>query len=198
MSDFNLDNNNNDRNNDPYSMPDNSAKTNTADNKNYTVQNNSYNDPNFDPYRQGYGYDPNMYYGAAAMGQYPTGLATASMIIGIISILGVLLMISFPPLLILPVLGIVFGAMYKSKKYPVARGRSTAGIVMSVVSLVMVVALFVIAVYAMMTIMQDSEQMNEMMQLIKQYYPDIYEQYYEMFGEQYPEWFTAALQMFKF
>lgn len=103
----------------------------------------------------------------AYMQEYPTGLATASMVIGIISIVIFFGFYSFPPLLLLPIIGIILGCVYKSKRYPVGRGSSTAGIVCSVISLVLFIAVLILAV----------ANIQYLLELIKDYDPAAYEQY---------------------
>jgi hypothetical protein len=144
-------------------------------------------------YNQQYGqYQSFGGYNVPVGGVYKTGLATASMVIGIISILASITFVNFifPPLFLLPIVGIILGAVYKSKHYPVGRGTSTAGIVCSVIALVLSVAVLVIAVVLVMT------KMPELMQILKDYSPETYEQYYEQFHDQYPQWFNSAAALF--
>jgi hypothetical protein len=78
---------------------------------------------------------------------YPTGMATASLVIGIISFLIGLFIFALPiPLLILPIIGIILGCVYKSKHYPVGKGSSTAGIVLSALTVVFVILGYVLIV----------------------------------------------------
>lgn len=150
----------------------------------------------YDPYKQPYAGQYQNFGGYnVPMGEmYKTGMATASMVLGIISLLSALSFMNyvFPPLFILPIVGIILGAMYKSKHYPVGKGSSTAGIVCSVIALVISIAILVVAVVLVMT------KMPEMLQLIKDYYPEMYEEYYNQFHDQYPQWFEGITSVFRF
>lgn len=178
---------------DPYTRP--------ADPQPNPYANSAYRQPdpyaqqNYDPYAPqngGYsGYDR----GGVQQMTYPTGMATASLVIGIISIMGVMLMFMFPPLFVLPIVGIVLGAIYKSKHYPVGRGMSTAGIVTSAVSLAIALIIFILAL-ALVISMMEGGGMSELMQFVKDYSPEVYEQYYDMYYEQYPEWFEGVSALF--
>jgi hypothetical protein len=75
---------------------------------------------------------------------YPTGLATASLVLGVVSIVFCIVFTFIVPLLILPILGIILGIVYKTKKYPVARGTSTAGIICSSIGLIIPIIIYVI------------------------------------------------------
>ena len=184
---------------DPYNQPYTSNQQNTYSqpyaNNQQNTQNNTqsadfdpYKQPGFDPYKQPYnngynnGYNP-----------YPTGLATASLVIGIISILSVLFMFAFTPLFILPIIGIILGAVYKSKHYPVAKGVSTAGIITSAASLVLAVVILIVAVVFIVNLMysDDGSGMRTFMQMLKDYSPEVYEEYYEQFYSDFPEWFDG-------
>lgn len=156
----------------------------------YSVS-SSYTSAQYDPYApQNGGYS-----GYPQQMAYSTGMAVASLVIGIVSIMSVMFMIMFPILFVLPVVGIVLGAIYKSKHYPVGRGMSTAGIVTSVVSIVLVVAIFVMAFVMLLSIIQ-SGRMPEIMQFIKNNNPETYRQCYELYYEQFPEWFEGVSTLF--
>lgn len=168
---------------DPYKQPDPYTQTEPYTHSAYQQK--------YDPYApQNGGFN-----GYPQQAVYPTGMAVASLVIGIISIMSVLFMIMFPPFFVLPVIGIVLGAIYKSKHYPVGKGMSTAGIVTSVVSIVLVAAIFVLA-FSVVFSMIENGQMSQMMQFIKDYRPDIYEEYYNMYHEQFPEWFEGVSALF--
>ena len=192
---------------DPYNQPYTSNQQNTYSqpyaNNQQNTQNNTqsanfdpYKQPGFDPYKQPYnndynngynnGYNPYGQNPATVNGTYPTGLATASLVIGIISILSVLFMFAFPPLFILPIIGIILGAVYKSKHYPAAKGVSTAGIITSAASLVLAVVFIVNLMYS-----DDGSGMRTFMQMLKDYSPEVYEEYYEQFYSDFPEWFDG-------
>lgn len=172
-----------------YSTPVQQGSYNSAQQGNY----DPYKQP-YDPYKQPYSYNQ---YGGYQNGTYPTGMATASFIIGIISILLTLFMLAFPFLGILPIIGIVLGAVYKSKHYPVGKGLSTAGIVTSAVSLGLVIIIFVGLVIWMMSLMMgDGSGMQELMQYIKSLSPEVYEEYYNQYHSQYPQWFEGISALF--
>lgn len=195
---------------DPYNQPYTSNQQNTYSqpyaNNQQNTQNNTqsadfdpYKQPGFDPYKQPYnngynnGYNPYGQNPAMVNGTYPTGLATASLVIGIISILSVLFMFAFTPLFILPIIGIILGAVYKSKHYPVAKGVSTAGIITSAASLVLAVVILIVAVVFIVNLMysDDGSGMRTFMQMLKDYSPEVYEEYYEQFYSDFPEWFDG-------
>ncbi len=172
---------------DPYNMPleENEKPAQKVEyDRSYESQNRI--PPDFDPYKQPI--PQNIQYGGLYLDAngmpYKTGLATASLVLGIISlVLTFSFLIFIPPLGILPILGIIFGCIYKGKKQPVGKGTSTAGIICSAVSLVITVGFLAICVYAVMNCMP------ELMEYLKAMDPDIYEQYYNMFYNTYPEWF---------
>lgn len=172
---------------DPYNMPleqeEGPAKKIEYDTSYFSKERIS---PDFDPYKQPipqnvqYG---GLYFDANGM-PYKTSLATASLVIGIVSlVLTFSFLIFVPPLGILPIIGIILGCVYKGKKQPAGKGTSTAGIICSAASLVLSVGFIAICVYAAMN------YMPEIMEYLKAMDPDIYEQYYEMFYKMYPEWF---------
>jgi hypothetical protein len=100
--------------------------------------------------------------------EYPTGMATASLVLGIISFVGFFGFYLFPPLFLLPIVGIILGAVYKSKHYPVGKGKSTAGIILSVLSLVISIAI-IVAIIANLPAILDWYEVN---------YPELYEEYF--------------------
>lgn len=177
---------------DPYNMPLEQQGRPVSCNTPYPI--NQQVPPDFDPYKQPlpqgqYQYN-GMYTDPNGM-PYKTGLATASLVIGILSL--VLLFTGFlfiPPLGVLPIVGIVLGCIYKGKRYPVGKGASTAGIICSVVALVLSILFIVFIVYIVMN------YMPEVMQILKSQSPDVYQQYYDMFHDTYPEWFNTAAALF--
>lgn len=177
---------------DPYNMPLEQQGQPVSYNTPYPI--NQQVPPDFDPYKQPlpqgqYQYN-GMYTDPNGM-PYKTGLATASLVIGILSL--VLLFTGFlfiPPLGVLPIVGIVLGCIYKGKRYPVGKGASTAGIICSVVALVLSIIFIVFIVYIVMN------YMPEVMQILKSQSPDVYQQYYDMFHDTYPEWFNTAAALF--
>ncbi len=159
----------------PYNMPAS---------QNAYQESNPYNQTSSNPFTQ---------QAAAYEGPKPTsGLATASMVLGIISIVLWLFLMMFPPLLLLPIISIILGIVHKTKHLPVGKGSSTAGIVTSTISLVLCIALIVIAV---VIVMNSGDLMYNSLQTIKEAMPDLYEQYYDMFYDMYPEWFDGAIKM---
>ncbi|MGN1101509.1 MAG: hypothetical protein ACI4RG_04895 [Huintestinicola sp.] len=172
-----------------YSVPPQQGSYNNAQQSAY----DPYKQP-YDPYKQPYAYNQ---YGGYQNGTYPTGMAVASLIIGIMSILLMFFMLAFPVLGILPIIGIVLGVVYKSKHYPVGKGLSTAGIVTSAVSIGLVLLIFVGLVIWMMTLMMgDGSEMQQLMQYVKNLSPEVYEEYYNQFYNDYPQWFEGISALF--
>ena len=126
-------------------------------------------------------------YGVPYQPQQSTGMAVASLVLGIISICTGLFMFSFPFLFLVPIIGIILGIVFKTKKLPVGKGMSTAGIITSVIGLVIPIALLVFVIVMLMTNGAD------LMQYMKQVSPEQYEQLYEMYGDQFPQWFDGAV-----
>ena len=126
-------------------------------------------------------------YGVPYQTQQSTGMAVASLVFGIISICTGLFMFSFPFLFLVPIIGIILGIVFKTKKLPVGKGMSTAGIITSVIGLVIPIALLVFVIVMLMT------NGAELMQYMKQVSPEQYEQLYEMYGDQFPQWFDGAV-----
>ena len=85
-------------------------------------------------------------YGVPYQTQQSTGMAVASLVLGIISICTGLFMFSFPFLFLVPIIGIILGIVFKTKKLPVGKGMSTAGIITSVIGLVIPIALLVFVI----------------------------------------------------
>lgn len=159
----------------PYNMP--------QGNYGYNQQNipqNGYSAPQGVP--QGYGvpYQP----------QQSTGMAVASFVLGILSICTGLFMFSFPFLFLMPIIGIILGIVFKCKKLPVGKGMSTAGIITSVIGLVIPISLLIFVVVMLLT------NGAKLMQYIKQFSPEQYEQLYEMYSDQFPQWFSGAISFF--
>lgn len=136
------------------------------------------------------GYYANQGYGYNAPYQQPqqsTGMAVASLVLGILSICTGLFMFNVPFLFLFPIIGIILGIVFKCKKLPVGKGMSTAGIITSAIGLAIPIALLVFVVVMLLT------HGAELMQYLKEISPDQYEQLYEMYGDQFPEWFDAAV-----
>lgn len=185
----------------PYNMPG-------AYQNNYStpIQQGSYNsaqqgayDPYkqpYDPYKQPYAY--NQYggyqYGGYQNGTYPIGMAVASFIIGIVSIVLFIFMIAFPPIVILPIIGIILGAVYKTKHYPVGKGISTAGIITSSISVGLVLLIYIFAIIFIFSM--DSSVMQQVLQSIKDDDPELYKYYYEQLYPFFPQWFEGISALF--
>jgi hypothetical protein len=92
------------------------------------VQNTAYHMPKQDIYGMGgINGEPYKY--------YPTGFATASLVIGIISVVLAMPFAVLPFMLLLPIVGLILGIVYKTKHYPIGKGLSTAGIVLNSVGI---------------------------------------------------------------
>lgn len=152
----------------PYNMPQGGYGYNQQN-----IPQNGYAAP------QGYGvpYQPQ---------QTGTGMAVASLVLGIISICAGIFMFAFPVLFLVPIIGIILGVVFKCKRLPVGKGMSTAGIITSVIGLILPI-LFIVVMLANMT---------NLLQYIKDMSPEQYEQLYEMYGEQFPEWFAGVVSLF--
>lgn len=129
------------------------------------------------------GYAAPQGYGVPYQPQQSTGMAVASLVLGIVSICSGLLMFAFPILFLVPIIGLILGIVFKSKKLSVGKGMSTAGIITSIIGLILPI-LFIVLIYA---------NMPELLQYLKNESPEQYQQLYEMYGEQFPEWFAGAI-----
>ncbi len=153
-------------------------------------QNYNYNQQNINqqgyvpPQQGGYGYKQYTPYP-----QQPSqGMAIASLVIGIASIVFALLIAMFPFLIVVPIIGIILGALHKGKHLPVGKGISTAGIVTSIISIVLTILIYVGCFLLVIFCM------DEMIDFIRQTSPEDYEMLYELYGEQFPEWFGEAIR----
>lgn len=183
---------------DPYNMPfEQQQRANSDPQQPYNMSyagGQQQVPPDFDPYKQPlpqgqYQYN-GMYTDPNGM-PYKTGLATASLIIGILSlVLTFSGFIFIPPLGLLPIVGIILGCIYKGKRYPVGKGSSTAGIICSVIALILSILFLVLVVYVAMN------YMPQVMEILRSSSPELYDQYYELFGDTYPEWFNTAAALF--
>lgn len=177
---------------DPYNMPLEQQGRPVSRNTPYPI--NQQVPPDFDPYKQPLPQGQYQYNGMYADQNgmpYKTGLATASLVIGILSL--VLLFTGFlfiPPLGVLPIVGIVLGGVYKSKHYPVGKGVSTAGIICSSIALALSILFIALCIFIVMN------YMPQVMEILKNQSPDVYQQYYDMFHDTYPEWFNTAAALF--
>ena len=142
-----------------------------------------------DPYSQSPNYAnymQNQYGGGVyAMPQRaPEGMATASLVMGILAIVS-LITVYLPP--IFGILGIVFGCIYKSKHYPNGNGKANAGIICSVIGLILIIALIAFSV----SLVTNPEVMQQYMELIREQDPELYDQMYDMYYDQFPQWFES-------
>lgn len=119
-----------------------------------------------------------------------TGMAVASLVLGICSIVLGIFMFAFPPLFLLPIIGLILGIVFKCKHLPVGKGMSTAGIITSIFGLIIPLALLIMIMVMLIT------NGAEIMEFMKQYSPEDYEELYEIYGEQFPEWFEGAMRFF--
>lgn len=166
----------------PYNQPQNANP----------YQQNPYNQPNqqnFNPYVQQGGWQGMQQAQYNAM-QQSTGMATASLVLGIISIVLGIPMLALPFLFLVPVIGLVLGIVYKTKHLPVGKGLSTAGIITSALGLVLPILLLVIVVIFMMS---NPEFMRQYMNQLKEISPEQYQEFYDQLGGQFPEWFESVL-----
>ena len=172
---------------DPYNQPVKNSKPSGQQNYNYNYQNEQQIPPDYDPYKQPY--DP---YRQPFNQHYPTGAATASMVFGILGLICAATMMNYMLLIpmIFPVLGLIFGIYFKTRHYPVGKASSTAGIVTSIVAIVITIGVFILALFLVLN------YMPEMLQIIKDMDPELYELYYEMFHDVYPEWFEGISALF--
>ncbi len=151
-------------------------------------QNYTYNQQNIPQqgYAQPQGYAP---YGMPYQQPHSTGMAVASLVLGILSVITGLFMFNFPVLFLLPIIGLILGIVYKTKKLSIGKGLSTAGIITSALGLLIPLALLIFVIVMLLT------NGAELMQYIKQTSPEQYEELYELYGEQFPQWFSGALHM---
>lgn len=143
-------------------------------NQNQYGNNSQYN------YSQQYAqYGQNAYAGYSGIPD--TKLATASLVIGIISLIAWPFMFVFPPLFVLPIVGLILGIVHKSKHIPEGKGTSTAGIVLSSISL----ALPVIAIIIIIAMLP------QLLEWLKTNSPEQYQQMYEQYHDQLPYLFNC-------
>ncbi len=143
----------------------------------------------YDPYSQSPNYAnymQNQYGGGvyAAPVKAPEGMATASLVMGILAIVS-FITVYLPP--VFAILGIVFGCIHKSKHYPNGNGKATAGIVCSVIGLLMIIGIIALG----LSLMSNPEVMQQYMSILKDQDPDLYDQMYDMYYDQFPQWFEG-------
>lgn len=154
----------------------------------YDQQSGTYNQRNI-PQQ---GYVPPQYgmpYQPYAQNQ-STGMAVASLVLGIISICLSLFMFSFPVLFLAPIIGLILGIVFKTKHLPVGKGLSTAGIVTSAIGLILPIILVIIMAVILLS------YGDTLMDYIRTQSPEEYEYFYEMYGDQFPQWFDGMFRFF--
>ena len=164
----------------PYNQPAPNPY-NQQQNANPYQQNPYYqqNQQNFNPYAQ-QGMQP-LYQ------QTSTGMATASLVLGIISIVMGIPMMALPFLFLVPVIGLILGIVFKTKRLPVGKGLSTAGIITSSIGIVLpIVAVVGFSVWLV-------ANGPEFMAYLKENYPTYYDLFYSEFYDTFPEWFESVL-----
>lgn len=169
---------------DPYNQPAVPRNQSQNDYSNPGQNYTPYNAPNqaYNPYGQPtYGYKPPS-----------SGMATASMVLGIISIVLWLFMFLFPPLFLMPIIGLILGIVHKAKRLPTGKGTSTAGIVTSAIALALCLIFFILIIALMLN---GSDFIRSIMQGIKDTSPQQYEQLYEQYYDMFPEWFSGISAM---
>lgn len=176
------------QNSNPYGQPQQNIPYNQPYQQQYNRQAGTYNQQNI-PQQ---GYIPPQYgtpYRQPYVSQnQSTGMAVASLVLGIVSICFSLFMFSFPPLFLVPIIGLVLGIVFKSKHLPVGKGLSTAGIVTSVLGLILPIILVIIMAFILLSygdVIMDYMRVNA---------PEEYEYLYQQFGDQFPEWFDGILR----
>ena len=181
----------------PYNMPQGNP---------YNQQGNTYNQqaqqgqsPYAMPSQQTPYNQPGAAYGQPVYGapyqpyqNQSTGMAVASLVLGIISIVFSLFVFTMPVLIILPIIGLILGIVFKSKHLPVGRGLSTAGIITSACGIILPILILILVMVLMMNHSLDGF-MSDMLRQIKATDPELYQEYYEMLGDSFPEWFEGIL-----
>lgn len=155
----------------------------------YAQQNTQQGQQPYGPYSQSPNYAnymQNQYGGGvyAVPQRAPEGMATASLVMGILSIVS-LITVYLPP--IFGILGIIFGCIHKSKHYPNGNGKANAGIICSVIGLILIIALIAFSV----SLVTNPEVMQQYMELIREQDPELYDQMYDMYYDQFPQWFEG-------
>ncbi|MCH5349847.1 MAG: hypothetical protein J1E40_11035, partial [Oscillospiraceae bacterium] len=84
--------------------------------------------------------------------------------------------------------------VFKSKRLPVGKGLSTAGIITSVCGIILPIALFILVAVLLFSHALDGFMAEQLKQL-QQTDPDLYKQYYDMLGDTFPEWFEGMIRL---
>ncbi len=158
----------------------------------YNQQYNQHNTPQRNPYIQPgpYGYQNGYQQGSMPVMHPSTGFATASMVLGIISLFLGIFVIGIEILFALPVLAVIFGIIHKSKRITFGDKSAVAGIITGIISLA-----FMIFYYSLV---YEGSFMRSMLEIIREGDPELYEQYYEMYYDMFPQWFGAVLTAVKY
>lgn len=172
--------------NNPYNQPQNANPYNQQQQNANPYQQNQ---QNFNPYGQLGGWQgmQQAQYNAA---QQSTGMATASLVLGIISIVLGILMFALPLLFLVPIIGLILGIVFKTKHLPVGKGLSTAGIITSSLGLILPIVFLVIV---MVFMFKNPEFMRNYMNQLKEISPEQYQEFYDQLGGYFPEWFESVL-----
>ena len=116
-----------------------------------------------------------------------TKLATASLVLGIISVAGWFLGFLFPPLFVCPIVGLILGIVHKNKHIPAGKGTSTAGIILSAIGIVLPILIIVLLV----------AMMPQLLKYVQETDPETYQQFYDQYGDQLPNWFSVLISSVK-
>lgn len=175
----------------PYNQPAPNPYNQQPQNANPYQQNpyNQQNQQNFNPYAQQGGWQ-GMAQAQFNAAQQSTGMATASLVLGIISIVMGLPALALPVFFLVPIIGLILGIVYKTKHLPVGKGLSTAGIITSSLGLVLPILLVVLFVVLFFT---SAEFRTWYLDTLKEVSPDQYKEFYDQFSGQFPEWFENVL-----
>lgn len=160
----------------PYAMPQ---------------QKTPYDQPAQNPYAA---YGQQAYYQSYPQNQ-STGMAIASLVLGILSIVLLIPTLGAPFLIVIPIIGLILGIIYKSKHLPMGKGLSTAGIITSICGIILPIFILIIFVVLLMNHSLDG-LMAEYLKQLQQTDPDLYKQYRDILGDTFPEWFTGVLFIF--
>lgn len=183
-------------NKDPFNeeKPQQTQQTQQPYQQNYNYTQQNLNQQGYIPPQQG-GYNYQQY---TPYPQQPSqGMAIASLVLGIVSIVFALVTAMFPFLAIVPIIGIVLGALHKGKHLPVGKGLSTAGIITSIAGLVLPIIIFILCIVLIFSFGNDpmfSSMMRESLETIKVTSPEEYKALYEVYHDLFPSWFSEGFR----
>lgn len=169
----------------PYNQPNQGYYNQQTQNSNQYQQNPNY----YNPYAQQGGWQ-GMQQAQFNAARQSTGMATASLVLGIISIVLCLPAMALPFLFLVPIIGLILGIVYKTKHLQVGKGISTAGIITSILGIVLPIVFLVISV---VFVLSNPDYVREYLELLKQTNPDQYQEYYDQLSGVFPEWFESVL-----